>query len=336
MNNAKKKRTFGRWLYLASAIAAVFIFAAFLWLRLNNGQSDAAAPGDPQPGPQQERSAQARATIASTDSEPAHTVQQRALIYDPGSPLSPQLKFLRGLSDRHDPYATCVLAFALDLCARGPDRMIVDDYAHADPASLDQKSINRMAENFEFRERYANTCAGLDQSSFADMDRRLLQSARLGHVASMTRFALLPFRPGSNSEDPKSEFALAYRENAEAMLNRAAEAGDPEALRAIHNAYSNGYITSAMGTLEVEKDQAKSIAAYLAMSRYAGIDDRKIMEQTIEREVAQMSSAEVSRFSRLESLYSSPGRNNATDPEQGERVIDDFPEKACEARFGTE
>lgn len=250
-------------------------------------------------------------------------------IYDADAPLATQLHTLRALSDNRDPYATCVLAWALDLCARGTEHVSISEYYDADMKNLDDKSINDIAMFFEYRQRRATLCSGLVETDLWDIDQRLLQSARMGHVRSMTLLAQFPARAGSGLDTSTASFLQAHREHAEDMLNRAAEAGDPAAIRETHDSYGRGYIISSLGDIKVEIDLAKSIAALQAISLHANQEDRKELDQVVADAVAKMSPRQRLRFERLAAAYSRAylGKRGAED--QLQRAFDEFPEKVC-------
>ncbi len=318
--------------HLALILVAVSIAAAFLWIRLDTTglQSPAVGASLAHRGSVKDRAGPTTIDAAHIRDTSAGLRSGSNPAYDPDSPLAPQLPFLRRLSDRNDPYATCILAFALDVCARGPERMIIETPINEAMANPDEKSVTRIAESMEFKERYAQMCGGLDKASLTDMDRRLLQSAELGHIRSMTRFALLPYRQGGESENPNSGFSVAYRNKAESMLNKAAEAGDPEAIRGVYYAYAQGYITSAMGSHPIEKDAAKSLAALRILSLHsADVEDKESIERKIQNLLAQMPTAEVSRFWKMDSTYTAASYGDTSTWQPEERVLEDFPERAC-------
>jgi len=329
MNHGMRSGRFRNAIYFAGAGVICFGMVIF-FLFMKNDRSDHGASGDEISEPQQAAHRQPPELHTPTDRpHGARTAGDAASIYAPDEPLSIQLNTLRRLADTKDPYATCILAFALDFCVRGPDRMIVADYAFKDPDDLDDKAISRLAVNDEFRKRYALTCANLSKDDFSDMDQRLLQSARMGNAASMARFALLPFRPGHANQDPNSEFSIAYRQNAESMLNRAAEAGIPEAVKGVYYAYAQGEIISAMGNLKIREDRVKSLAAFRALQLNAEEADKRIAEESLNRDLALLSAPELSRFWQLTTLYSASSKETAKELQFVENVLDDFPEKAC-------
>lgn len=251
-------------------------------------------------------------------------------VYDPTATLESQIDNLRKLADRREPYATCVLAWALDFCARGLEGDLIQEYANTDLSELGQRKLNRITTDLAFRDRYEVICLGLKPASFNDIDERMLKSALMGHTKSMIQFALLPRRLGSGLDISRLDFALAYQKNAESMLNRAAEAGDPEALLGIYQAYSRGYIESAMGQLKVDIDPVKSTAAARALSRYAEPEDRKSFEEVIADSLVQMSPTQQSRLASLESKYQRAQENTRTDDDGSpDGIVDDSPEQAC-------
>lgn len=328
---AEHVRTRYRRLFMSVLAALVVVVAALAWQGWSedssgqSGDAEASSVSAAAPGAFVVQSASTAPTIPGMMRSPL----VRAITYDPDAPLSSQLRALRQHADLGDRYATCILAFALDLCARGADRIITDDYAQAMTEAIAEEAVDRMAAGMALEERHALQCAGLEGERYEDIDRRLLASALAGHAPSMRMFALLASRPGRGVEDPDSEFARAHRRHAEAMLNAAAEAGDPEAVRGVHYAYAMGYITSAFGELPVEKDAAKVNASLLAMARHAQPEDASAMESAVERAVEAMTPAEVERFSRLRSAYDRPALGRETRWRGGEDVMKDFPEVAC-------
>jgi hypothetical protein len=254
-------------------------------------------------------------------------------VYDANAPLAPQLQKLRALSDNRDPYATCVLAWALDLCARGAGHVSTNQYYNADMKTLDDKSVTEIAMIFEYQQRHATLCSGLVETDLWDIDQRLLQSARMGHVRSMTLLAQLPARGGSGLETSAASFLQAHREHAEEMLNTAAEAGDKEAIREVENAYSRGYITSSLGDIKVEIDLAKSMAALRAMALHARQEEKEDYDRAIADAVTRMSHRQRQRFERLAASYGRAYRNKQGAEDQFQRALNDFPEKVCADGF---
>lgn len=254
-------------------------------------------------------------------------------IYSPNTPLVSQLGKLRSLSDSSNPYATCVLAWALDLCSRGPELIPIGEYSNADLRTLDEESVTRIAESLESSDRYELTCSGLVKDDLKDMDDRLLQAARMGHVRSMTKLAQFPARSGSGLENSTQSFLVAHRKNAELFLNKAAEAGDPDAIRGIYNAYSGGYISSDMGDVEVVIDTAKSFAALRVASINTSPQEKSDLDQGIADALMQMDHVQRSRFDHYESVYRQAYAKASKDGAEFQSALDDLPEKACSEAF---
>lgn len=254
-------------------------------------------------------------------------------VFDANATLASQLHGLRALSDNQDPYATCVLAWALDLCARGPDRVSISEYFNADMKDLDETGISDIAMYLEYQERYVTLCSGLVETDLWDIDMRLLQSARMGHLKSMTLLAQFPARDGSGLGASTPSFLQAHRENAEEMLNDAAESGDPAAIREIKNAYSSGYIISGLGDVKVDIDLAKSMAALHAIALYANQEEKKELDEAVTDALAQMSPRQRLRFDRLAASYGRAYRSKHEAEDQFQLALNDVPEKVCADGF---
>jgi hypothetical protein len=252
--------------------------------------------------------------------------------YDPSVPLVRQLRRLRDLADLGDAHAACIVASALDLCARGADRIPIAGYEQLDPTSLGDTDIDRIAESIEFADRYAATCDGLTRDNFIDMEASLLQAAKSGHPRSMTRFALLPFVRNDLDGQAAANFTHAHRTSAEAMLNRAAEAGDREAIRGVRDAYSLGYITTAMGAVPVRKDLAKSTAASSAIAIQMSETDHRSIEEMVAVAIHRMSDQERARFARLQAVYIRAYRLPPTAGDSAD-AMGEFPETVCSGRW---
>ncbi len=263
--------------------------------------------------------------VASTP----YRVHEPLEVYNPTATLESQIDKLRTLANRHEPYATCVLAWALDFCSRGSHINPVEEYGNMDLSDQGEKKLSRIAADLAFRDRYEVICPGVNPGEFKDIDERMLQSALMGHTKSMARLALLPNRFGGGLDISRINFAVAYQKSAENMLNRAAEAGDRDALLGIYQAYKRGYIESTMGELKVNEDLVKSTAAARTLSRYAEPDDRKGFEEIIAESLARMSPAQQSRLASLESKYQRAQEKNTTGADALPDGIDDSPEKAC-------
>ncbi len=321
---------FRRWLLSVLAMS-IFVAVAIAWIGWSEdspGQHERAGRASTDKVDSAAAAVQP-ASISTGISGATRSARARSISYDANAPLSSQLRALRRHADQGDRYAACILAFALDLCARGAERVITDDYAHTISEAVVDEAVDRMAVGMAFKERHALACIGMEEERYEDVDRRLLASALAGHVPSMRNFALLPSRPGRGVEGSDPELAQAHRRHAERMLNAAAEAGDPQAVRAVHYAYAMGYITNGFDELPVEKDAAKTYASLLVMSRHARSEDVPAMQRAVAQSVETMAPAEFERFARLKSAYDRQGNSSETLWRGGDDVMKDFPEVAC-------
>lgn len=240
-------------------------------------------------------SAQGRVQAAATSAVPdslqgGGAAISRPVAYDPARPLSSQLDQLKAGADRGDAYATCIIAMALDACVnqmnRGDDNPL--SLASADVIEKGTPGeVERVSRELSFYDKTEVLCAELGQPAMLERDERLYRSAMMGHPASMARFALNPVSTGSvNLKD--LDRLLKYREMAPSMLDRAAKAGVPDALRGIHRAYAAGAIETTVGDIEVPRDPVKSAAAGLALSGVAHGDERIEIEKTLRSTMAGM------------------------------------------------
>jgi hypothetical protein len=250
-------------------------------------------------------------------------------IYDPVSKLAPQIIRLRKQAEGGNSYASCVLAWALDMCMRSSEPLQSGDYASETNQADDESSVRQVEEKLLFREKAESHCAGLDGRDLEDTHRWLLDSARAGHPRSMTKLALLPQRYGEVINVSRLDFAIAYRDNAESMLNRAAEAGDPQAILGIYHSYSSGAISSGIGQLPVAIDASKAVAAARVMLKNAKGEFRQELESFIDGALTQMDQTALSRLQRLESTYSRTYRNAQAGATVLPGELDDLPERAC-------
>lgn len=269
----------------------------------------------------------------------------RSSAFHPSLALKSQLPELRAAADRGDAHAACFLAWALDLCERRSNHDRLLDYPDDYLARLDDTQAERVSIALNFRERRVSAmCADMKPGDAADIEERILQSALAGHPRSMSRFATLSSLPERYTVYSSTDFATAYRENAEAMINRAAEAGDLDAIASISFAYSSGYISSALGDLPIKGDRIKAMAAASAMWRIRGVAEKEKLptayvggddgrdqaaRQLVRNRLVSASQDELIRFTRLESAYVDAYRQQAMGNSAAHGLLDDLPEQAC-------
>ncbi len=161
-----------------------------------------------------------------------------SLVYDPTLTLGVQIGRLEGLADRGDPYATCVLAWALDMCMSNRSSVDPEDFIRGSDEDLDENEIEAVERKIEYRRAVDHACADVNAENFPRFGRRLFESAKTGSIRSMTRFAYAQGDFGQGDPEADASLSNEYRENAEDMLNRAADAGDPEAILGVYHAFS--------------------------------------------------------------------------------------------------
>lgn len=250
-------------------------------------------------------------------------------VYDPELTLGVQIGRLEDLADRGDPYATCVLAWALDMCMSNRSPVDPEDFLGSRDEDLDENEIAAAERKIEYRRKVERACADVNAGSFPQFSTRLLESAKRGSVRSMTRFAYAQGEFGQSDDKIDASLSNEYRENAESMLNRAADAGDPEAILGVYHAYSSGYLESRFGKLLVDMDMVKAAAAARVLSFYGTDEVKEDLRDFIGGAESRMSGPELSRLRTQESRFrqaywhrASAGPIHATD-------LDTLPETAC-------
>lgn len=252
-----------------------------------------------------------------------------SLIYDPGLTLGVQIGRLEDLADRGDPYATCVLAWALDMCMSNRSPVDPEDFLGSRDEDLDENEIAAAERKIEYRRTVERTCVDVNAGSFPQFRRRLLESAKRGSVRSMTRFAYAQGEFGEGGGEVDVSLSNDYRENAETMLNRAADAGDPEAILGVYHAYSSGYLESRFGKLLVDTDMVKAAAAARVLAFYGTNEIREDLRNFIDGAESRMSGPELSRLRRQESEFRQAYWNRASAKPIHATDLDTLPETAC-------
>lgn len=188
-------------------------------------------------------------------------------------------------ADHGDVDAACRLAWDLDLCQSASQlpemqQFWIDQASGETAGSRSETEIIALSQRVgAWAERSAAICGGLSASHMSQAAARMVQAAQLGHALSMARFAMSP--PfGETLKLSQADLIVFHRENALALLERAAAAGEPTALYGLHRAYSRGYIGTEYGDLPVTRNPLRATAAGLALRRFAdaatnqGIDRR--------------------------------------------------------------
>jgi hypothetical protein len=262
---------------------------------------------------------------------------------DPSTSLKAQLPVLRAAADRGDQHATCLLASMLDLCGRKIDSSALHNYPDSYLLAMDKTQSENWARATKlYEDVVSSVCAGLDSADFVDADERLLRAALTGNARAMAKFALLPFRMDESHSLSKSELEQAYKENAESMLNKAAEAGDLDAIAAVALSYSSGYIQSAMGNLPVRNDAVKTLAAFRTLiwirdnskkgelpPKYTADGGLEVSTDAMTDMARRLSPMELMQAERLASAYYEAYRDERAENAGLHTLLKDMPEYAC-------
>jgi hypothetical protein len=135
-------------------------------------------------------------------------------------------------------------------------------------------------------------CEGVTTAQSQDAWRYLLQAARAGHGPSMARFAS---RRVFADADPVAALdgLIAFRNEGPAFLERAAQAGYPEAYEQLAFAYVTGLDLG----LGVPHDAVRGVAYYTALMRVATADENARLQRAIDYAVQndKLDAGEVAR-----------------------------------------
>lgn len=291
--------------------------------------------------PQEEKNNHGKTATLSprlTNSYSPDRTEERLLLYDPKITIKSQLPTLAANTERSNPYATCVLAQALDLCRRRNNGYPLKEYSREYLQGLKNSDYNKVFDALRDREEKLRLlCADLSIDDVQDSIQVLFQSALTGHPRSMAMFASLPGQREDHEIAVLEGLSDAHREYAEKMLNRAAEMGDLDAITNIAIAYSSGEIISAFGNDQVKRDDAKAIAAMRALKAIGGHQLRKRMtpddlvdiEKWVQFRMGGMSQVELRRLADFELAYLRAYRSSNAEKSLEHDLIEDFPEESC-------
>ncbi len=316
--------------YLAAALAVLFFPAALMrW-------NDRPQPGPAAP-PEVERERSAAAAYRDPPSRPLAR-------FFPDLPLKSQLKTLLEASRQGDRHSACVLARALQMCrnldAGNESNVVLDAYTSKYAASLNDEEVASLAAAIAARETTASTtCAELAAGDYDALDDIVYESATMGDPVSMRMFALQQDKMTTFGDVIPVDRKLIdrHRLHAEAMLNRAAEAGDPVALRSIHSVYATGQIFTPFDKVKVPRDGVKSMAAYIAL---IDVDDYRLKatstedaiaqaKQDIAESLANLSQADQLRLATLRDAYVRAYRARKRPASISAELLGTLPEQAC-------
>lgn len=262
--------------------------------------------------------------------------------YLPTAPLKSQLPNLNRHAERGNAYSACILASAYDLCERHRNAKAEFEYSDRYLLSMNE----RHAESFvtavsDYDDQVSSICEGIEPQDSKDAMRWRLKAAIAGHPPSMAKLVSWHRPDTMTSETIDRDLAVAFEAHAERILNRAAEAGEIQAIEQISTAYTMGEITNSLGSVQIKADDLKALAASqaLAMIRdesktrkipFDDFDDREL-RAGIRSAVARMRREELARFSGFVSLYYDAYWKKYDRAQDEIGLISELPEQSCEA-----
>jgi hypothetical protein len=271
---------------------------------------------------------------------PVSGVPRKIHAYYPNAALDGQLSILRETADKGDAHAACVLSRSLLICKRLAMGSPLSRYSNHYLASLGQKESESMAKAIASYESAASTiCEGIGEGNIDEIDGRIIQSAASGDEDAMRMLAMPQYNPdavqGPNA-GPRF-YVEKSREDLLAIMNDAADSGDPRALEMIFVTYSTGLLVYAHPRVEVDADPVKAIAAFRALasvgdyyfrSRYEPEYFAEV-EKSNERIVSGLSQADKARIAERERAYILAYRAEKRTNSVEEELFNELPDQAC-------
>lgn len=260
--------------------------------------------------------------------------------YYPSAALDGQLSILRETADKGDAHAACVLSRSLLLCKRLAMDSPLSRYSTHYLTSLGEKESESLARAIVSYELAASTiCEGIDEGDLDGIHGRIIQAAALGddeavRMLAMPQYSLqdAPNTSAAPRVDPEKN-----REHLLAIMNDAAESGDPKALEMIFVTYSTGRLAYTRPRAVVDVDPVKAIAAFRALvsvgdyyfrSRYDPGYFAEV-EKSNERIVSGLSEADKARIAERERAYIRSYRAENRTNSVEEELFNELPEQAC-------
>ncbi|MCA3000187.1 MAG: hypothetical protein ING75_16470 [Rhodocyclaceae bacterium] len=179
-------------------------------------------------------------------------------------PIKPYLTSLKELSNAGNAYAACRVAWELLQCNRVDGLKSLADRdlkkSQAGDLSPEQKlQLSLRAENSmgEYQ-RTAKVCEGVGKDEATQAWRYALQGARTGHVPSMILYLTIP---PIAQQPPDPDAMAAFNAEAHGFLEKALDAGYPEAFYIATNALARGDIWKT----PIPKDPVRALAIKFAL-----------------------------------------------------------------------
>ena len=211
-----------------------------------------------------------------------------------------------------DSRSVCAIAWALDYCMNGNyEKSSKYEFLFRD--DLEGKSEDALLEieqALSLTDAAERSCRGINDFEHNNYYRLMLRSAANGDKKSMSRISLMPQRLGFDASNVDSDLVKVINGSAEAFLNKAALAGDKDALVGVYRSYATGRIDNAFGIIKIQKDKVKAAAAASVIALDAEYQDYKHLLDFVSASKSSMSSAELMNFNQLRKTYISSHMKN--------------------------
>jgi hypothetical protein len=243
-------------------VLLIFALLAYGWL--NHAAEDHEAFSDNNVPAADIESHNQMARSSGSDSHPdttaARTPAPQDREIDFSTPLRLQVKRLSTAADRGDANAVCKLIKSFSYCTNIKEMQVVRESMltaaaeHQQHAGESVKALDEII-NYENDIQKASVfCTGLARVSVeSELTRRLLQAAEAGDIGAMQRFV---FDPPLRAEAPLSvaDAMVLYSKKAPEILKEMAFRGDIQAIQALYEAHSGGFLVTDFGDVPVERD----------------------------------------------------------------------------------
>jgi hypothetical protein len=278
------------------------------------------------------KSAPGDATATKNPTSGLQSGTSLASIYDQGRPLGEQLPSLRSYARAGNPYAICILAIALDTCMQGAlqayEIRLEDLASEASIEAGNENEVARLSAEIEKRKATEAMCRDVNDLDTLERDEWMQLSAKNGHARSMALYARNPVANGNIRLD-HIERLSEYRKSVQSMLNRAANAGIPEAIMGEYMAYLNGEIETPVGGVKVGKDPAKALGAAMAALEFTSDSKKSDLQKNIDGLLSALDEAGRARAASMRKRYVDAYRSRSSGQNPDSAAATETPDSVC-------
>jgi hypothetical protein len=225
-------------------------------------------------------------------------------MHDDDIPLAARIDELRSRSANASKIDACTLSWSMQTCISFRDVVGDEEVEKELLLNPSDTAIETAILTMDANEKIGRMCKGIGFSIDAESEAALLRTARLGHVRSMTAYALLKI---NNEISETSDVLFAKKSEMDTviiMLNRAANAGDPEAIYETYRLYSDDEkIAAEDKTFSLATDKVKAHAALNSLLPRFEAELRAQTAAGIEDQFATFDLEQRRRFQLLSSNY---------------------------------